>query len=141
MNVNVLRRGMHKKILPLLIAMVLLSCFAGMSINGNWFFTYQFEIFDVPAMIIAGQSDLREIIFWPIVCLAHIGIVVLVFLINSISFRKYLLYLPIIYLGGYLFLRAEFLVLLIPFIICWIIALRIGRKVRTTSINSNAGLS
>jgi hypothetical protein len=122
-----------KKIIPFLICMTVFSCFAGMSINNNWFFTYQFELYDYPDVILARRSNIRDISLWLVLVLSHLGIVLLPFFTRQHSFRKLLLYLPTIYLIAYFLLRPEFLLLLIPFIIIWLLALRRERKLARIS--------
>jgi hypothetical protein len=112
----------------LLIVMILLSLFTGMSINRNWFFIFQFEFIDYPDIIKAGHSNMRDNLLWGILLLAHFGIFSLPFLTKVVYFKKLLLWFPIIYLLGYVFLRAEFIILLIPFIILWVITLRLRIK-------------
>lgn len=118
-----------KKIIILLIVMIVLSLFSGISINQNWAFVFQFEFFDYPEILKDGLEDnVRNIILWIIILLAHIGIVMLPFLTKSHHFNKLLLWFPLVYLLGYVFLSAEFVFLLIPFIIIWGITLRLSKK-------------
>jgi len=117
-----------KKIVVLLMVMIALSLFAGMSINQNWFFTYQFEFIDYPAIIRAGHSNMRDNLLWGILLLAHFGIFSLPFLINGRYFKKLLLWLPIIYLLAYLLFQGEFIILLIPFIIIWLITIKVAKR-------------
>ena len=130
-----------RKIIPFLIGMTIFSCFAGMSINRNWFFTYQFELFDYPEIILANRSNIRDISLWMILVLSHLGIVLLPFFKRYHSFRKLLLYLPISYLAAYFLLRPEFLFLLIPFIILWLLSLRRERKLRRVRFGTISELS
>jgi len=123
------------KINFLLIVMILLSLFIGMSINRNWFFIYQLEFIDYPEILKDGREDnVRNIILWVIILLSHIGIIILPFLTKSRLFSKLLLWFPLIYLLSYVFFRAEVVFLLIPFIIIWVMTLRLCRK---QNINGN----
>lgn len=113
------------KIRVFLISMILLSLFSGISINNNWGFIYQFEFIDFLQL---HGIRFKEVCFWIIVILSHIGIAALPFFVEHHYFRKMLLYFPMTYLLGYLFLRPEFLFLLIPFIIIWSITMIIAKK-------------
>ena len=105
--------------------MILLSLFSGISINRNWGFIYQFEFIDFLQL---RERGFKDFLIWGIVILSHIGIISLPFLVNSIYFKKMLLYFPLIYLLGYLFLEAGFFMLLIPFMIVWIVTMVYHRK-------------
>ncbi|SFA39583.1 hypothetical protein SAMN04488511_101476 [Pedobacter suwonensis] len=123
------------KINFLLIVMILLSLFIGMSINRNWFFIYQLEFIDYPEILKDGREDnVRNIILWVIILLSHMGIIILPFLTKSHLFSKSLLWFPLIYLLSYVFFRAEVVFLLIPFIIIWVMTLRLCIK---QNINGN----
>jgi len=62
-----------RKIIPFLIGMTLLSCFAGMSINRNWFFAYQFELFDFPEIIFANRIHISDITLWMVLVSSHLS--------------------------------------------------------------------
>jgi len=115
----------NTKTIILLVLMILLSLFSGISINRNWGFIYQFEFIDFLQL---RERGFKDFLIWGIVILSHIGIISLPFLVNSIYFKKMLLYFPLIYLLGYLFLEAGFFMLLIPFMIVWIVTMVYHRK-------------
>ncbi len=117
-----------KKIIILLTVMIILSFFSGISINRNWFFIFQFELIDFPEMILAGHVRIVKIMLWCLVIISHMGILLLPFVSSTKYFKLALLILPLVYLLSYLFLRAEFLVLLIPFTIIWLITLRVSNR-------------
>ncbi|MCX2584398.1 hypothetical protein [Pedobacter sp. MR22-3] len=117
-----------KKIIILSIVLVTLSLFSGISINSNWFFIYQFEFIDYPKIIVADNAKIVKILLWAVVVLAHLGIISLPFITKTTYYNKILFWAPLIYLLGYVFLRAEFIVLLIPFIIIWLIIMRVTQR-------------
>ena len=120
------------KIRILLILMLLLSLFSGISINGNWGFVYQFEFIDFLQL---NEIRFRDMLFCIIVIISHVGTAILPFFVEKKYFKKMLFYFPLIYLLGYLFLRPEFLILLIPFIILWVVTITSAKKSVIISTN------
>ncbi|WP_231424239.1 MULTISPECIES: hypothetical protein [Pedobacter] len=122
------------KTIILLILMVLLSLFSGISINGNWGFIYQFEFIDFLQL---RKTGIKDFLIWGIIIVSHIGIISLPFLANNSNFKKMLFYFPLVYLLGYLFIEAGFFILLIPFMILWIVTIIYHRKAEKNFSNVN----
>ncbi|SFA41222.1 hypothetical protein SAMN04488511_102273 [Pedobacter suwonensis] len=119
-----------RKISILLFGMIFLSLFVGIPINHNWSFVFQYEFIDFPMMLRLYDVSNREIISWIVVLLSHVGIISLPFFLKRVYFRKMLFYFPFFFLIGFLMLRMEFLFLLLPFLIVWLITLRTEKKIR-----------
>jgi len=117
----------------LLVLMIVLSLFMGISINGNWGFLYQFEFFDFLQL---HEKGFKDYVLWGIIILSHIGIICLPFMVEKNYFRRILVYFPLIYWLGYLFLEAGYFILLIPFAAVWIVLLLYFKKNKSTVKNS-----
>lgn len=116
----------------LLIIMILSSFFSGYPLKGRWSFVYQFEFIDYPEAINCCIKDYKDVFFWGVVVVSHIGFSVLPFLnIERRYFKKMLLYLPLSYLLGYLILLPPMIFLLIPFIGFWVMAMVDIKKLKT----------
>lgn len=112
------------KIILLLVLMILLSFFSGISINQQWSFVYQYEFIDFPEIMNKYDLSPRELPAWILVLLSHLGILFLPFSIRLSSFRKLLIWFPLGFLAGYVILQLTIVFLLLPFIIVWVITLR-----------------
>ncbi|QNR83023.1 hypothetical protein H9N25_13660 [Pedobacter riviphilus] len=115
----------NTKTIILLVLMILLSLFSGISINRNWGFIYQFEFIDFLQL---REREFKDYLIWGIIIVSHVGIISLPFLVKTSYFKKVLLYFPLVYLLGYLLLEAGFFMLLIPFMIVWIVTIVYHRK-------------
>jgi hypothetical protein len=122
-------------ILALLIFLVILSLFTGISINNNFVFLYDYTFVAIPKLIFQnyhGEVERLSIfryIHWILLLLAHIGVISLPFFYLTLrkKFKKLLVYLPLIFLVLQFFVLAVFEFILIPFAIVWLIALKISR--------------
>lgn len=112
-----------KNLIVLLILIILLSFIGGIPINGKWVFLYQFELVDFPVMI--PHAQWYEVLAWVGIILSHFVIILLPFITQRSYFRKLLISAPSVFLICYVASSSFFFILLIPFIICWSIALKI----------------
>lgn len=113
------------EIVLLTIVMILLSLFSGIIINGDWVVLYQYEFSFSADML--DNFEVWRLLLWCIGLLAHLGIFVLPFLINSLYFKRMLLYSPLIYVLTYLFLSWKFF-LLIPFMVIWLCTMLVAKR-------------
>lgn len=106
----------------LLILMIFLSLFVGISINGVWSSLYNFEFPSVIDMIKTGIFTKIEIIEWALLLVVHMVIVILPFLTKVKYFRHLLMIAPAIFVLLYFIVGGAVAFLLVPFIIVWVIA-------------------
>ncbi|WP_025146809.1 hypothetical protein [Pedobacter jeongneungensis] len=112
----------------LLIIMILLSFFSGFPLNGGWNLVYRFEFQGYPEIIKSYPIVYRDVFFWGIIVLSHIGIVLLPFVVEQKYFKKMLLCCPLTYLLGYIVLVTPYFIILIPFMIIWIVTMSVTKK-------------
>jgi hypothetical protein len=120
----------------LLILMILLSLFVGVSTNIAFFTLYGSEFPGVISMINAGTFSKFDLIVWIILLISHLMVVTLPFLTKTTCFEKLLVIAPLSFILFYILLEgALFVLLLIPFINRMIICLvKYGRNKNTVAI-------
>lgn len=112
----------------LLVLMILLSLFSGITINGMSGAIYTFELISFPDML-RYEVILRDLVLWIITILSHVGIVALPLFVERPYFKKLLICFPVIYLVGYFFLILPYFILLMPFMFFWLVSLYMARKI------------
>ena len=122
-------------IYALLIILIVLSLFTGLSINGNFSYLYEFAFVSFPEIIISNWHSHRDslnifqYIHWMLTVIAHIGVIILHFIYFKFKSRKLLIYIPLAFLVMQFFILAIFIFILIPFAIVWLIALVLSSKI------------
>jgi hypothetical protein len=116
----------------LLILMIFLSLFVGISINGVWSSLYNFEFPSVINMIKAETFTNVKIIEWTLLLATHLVIVSLPFLIKKKYFRDLLIIAPALFVLLYFIVGGAMGLFLIPFIIVWTIAVFQNGKIQKT---------
>lgn len=117
----------HITLRVLLIIMILLSFFSGITINGVSGAIYTYEFISLPQML-SHQLSYLQLFLWIVIIIAHIGIVLLPFLVEKSFFKKMLLICPATFLAAYVILIVPYFILLMPFLIFWLISLQIAKK-------------
>ena len=114
-----------------LILIIILSLVINISFNGTQNSLYGAE-FNAPIeMIRAGQFTWFQYIEWIILLITHIMIFALPFLTGKRYFKLLLTCLPLLFIADYILYASVFImVLLLPFIFVWIIALIIANQIK-----------
>lgn len=107
----------------LLIALIFLSLFVGISINGQWNFLYSLEFNGIPNLIKHNLIDSSILIAWIILLCSHIVIFALPFLIKNKYFKMAIIFAPAVFILCHIFLGGVMAFLLFPFFIIWLICL------------------
>jgi len=113
---------MQIKLRVILIILIVLSLFVGVSVNGSWWFLYGQEVGYIP-LISHSRATLAEIVAWGILIASHGIICSFPFWKPRRAFRIALIIAPVIFVLCFSLLIIVYIILLIPFIICWIVAL------------------
>ena len=112
----------------LLIAMLVLSLFVGIPINGQWTTLYGSEFISIPGLIKHGLLSYLKIFIWIVLLSSHFGLIVLIFIVRKNYFKKVLIYAPMIFIISFTMFDPIHLLFLIPFIIIWVICLLKARR-------------
>lgn len=118
-----------------LLILALLSLFTGISINGEWSFVYQNTFFffhstDMMYKDIVNHQQLEWcfLIFWLITFLSQITLFLFPFIFDKIDIKKWIFYIPLIFVLSQMFFWSIFAFILIPLIIVWLCLLFYLRK-------------
>jgi hypothetical protein len=107
----------------LLILMLILSVFVGVSTNIGWFTLYGAE-FNSQIYSFAYDTSERYIsLVWLFLILAHLSIFSLLFLTKELYFKYMLFCFPLAFILLFTLYDMISAIFLIPFIIVWVIAL------------------
>lgn len=108
----------------LILLMLFFSVFMGIPTNKAFFSLYGSEFLGVISMIKAGTYPAIQLVCWILLLITHAGMVSLLFLTNKSYFGALLMIIPFLFIFFYIFSTdILIIVLLIPFIIVWIIAI------------------
>ena len=116
----------------LTILMILLSLFVGIPLNGMWIILYKFEFVNFPH-IIGNSATGYEIFLWIMLLISHLGICSLPFLYKNEKFKNVIIWAPTVFILCFSLLEFTFLILLIPFIVCWVFTIDRYRSKISTS--------
>lgn len=133
-RVLVIKSFINTVMKKLIILMLLLSVFMGVSTNIGWFTLYGTE-FSGPISLIKGNLFTAfEMVHWSILLLAHAMVVSLIFLTKNKNFMLLLTWFPLQFLIIYMSFDLLASFFLIPFMVVWIIAVIKQRKLTKNPI-------
>ncbi|KQC01338.1 hypothetical protein [Pedobacter sp. Hv1] len=110
----------------LLVMMILSSLFTGADIKG-WIFLYEFEL-EIFDPVVAGQYGYALLKI--LIGLSHLVILILPFLIKTRLFTKLLIIAPLIFIVAHTIALGLIFFLLIPFLIFWLMAIDVNKKMQ-----------
>lgn len=95
----------------------------------TWGFLFGFEFFEFPVNMMPHSGG-AEIFLWVILLCSHMAVFSLPFIVRKNYFRAVLISAPLIFVGAYSLLNPGFLLLLIPFIVLWFIAIGLSTDIK-----------
>lgn len=109
-----------------LVIMALLSFFTGIQTNKGYWSLFRWEFESLAYMSdLEGSILVRTVILSLLVILSHIGVLSLILLTKYRYFEHLLFFLPLAYMTFFALLMPVAVLLLIPFMLTWAVAIGI----------------
>lgn len=95
----------------------------GVPTNLGWFTLFGSEILGPVSTYRTGSFTTVKLIFLIILWVSHVGVISLFFLVKTKYFKQLLIWEPLLFITAFICYSFLNVFLLIPFILCWVIAL------------------